>query len=219
MARATSTRRAVAGAVQFRLETDLTDEDNVKRQAWRDASAPECPWHGAQCELAPHGTYGRRTPVGARVRRFRCFQSGRTVSLLPDRLASRLSGTLEEVEATVRAVDESPTLGEAAQQVRKGEMMEPGAVERWTHRRALLVQACLELLRSLYPAQFADVEPTLAAFGAVLGTQAVLVRLRAVAAAQLGALPAPLGFRAAREKAVDPKKSPRQHKTGLSPPA
>ena len=208
----------MAGAVQIRLETDLTGEDYVKRQAWRDASAPECPWHGAKCALAPHGTYERRPPAGARVRRFRCLQSGGTVSLLPDCLAARLSGTLEEVEATVRAVEEFPNLREAADEARPHGVGE-AAARRWTQRRALLVQACLELLRSLYPAHFADVEPTLAAFGAVLGTQAVLVRLRAVAAVQLGALPAPLGFRAARKKAVDPKKSPRQHKTGLSPPA
>ena len=208
----------MAGVVQIRLETDLTGEDYVKRQAWRDASAPKCPWHGAQCKLAPHGTYGRRTPAGARVRRFRCLQSGSTVSLLPDCLAARLSGTLEEVEATARAVEESPTLRKASLEVREGHC-EPGAADRWTRRRALLVTACLELLRSLYPDRFAHVEPTLAAFGAVLGTQAVLVRLRDVAAAQLSALPAPLGFHAARKKAVDPKKSPHQHKTGLSPPA
>ena len=208
----------MAGVVQIRLETDLTGEDYVKRQAWRDASAPACPWHGAKCELAPHGTYGRRTPAGARVRRFRCLQSGSTVSLLPDCLAARLSGTLAEVEATVRAVDESSNLREAADEVRPHGVGE-AAARRWLQRRALLVAACLELLRSLYPDRFAHVEPTLAAFGAVLGTQAVLVRLRDVAAAQLGALPAPLGFHAARKKAVDPKKSPHQHKTGLSPPA
>ena len=180
----------MAGVVQIRLETDLTGEDYVKRQAWLDASAPECPWHGAQCKLAPHGTYGRRTPAG----------------------------TLAEVEATVRAVDESPNLREAADEVRPHGVGE-AAARRWLQRRALLVAACLELLRSLYPDRFAHVEPTLAAFGAVLGTQAVLVRLRDVAAAQLSALPAPLGFHSARNKAVDPKKSPRQHKTGLSPPA
>ena len=78
---------------------------------------------------------------------------------------------------------------------------------------------CLELLRSLYPDRFATVEPTLAAFGVALGTQAVLVCLRSVAAAQLGELPAPLGFRPPRPKAVDSKKSSVQHKTGLDLPA
>ena len=207
----------MAGAVQIRLPTDLTGEDYVKRAAWRDASAPECPWHGAECELAPHGTYGRRTPAGARVRRFRCRQSGRTVSLLPDCLAARLPGTLAEVEAAARAAQQLPSLKEAADRVRPHGVGESAAV-RWMRRRELLVKVCLELLRSLYPAQFEHVEPTLVAFGAALGTQAVLVRLRTVAAAQLGALPAPLGFRLPREKAVAPKKSSLQHKTGLSPP-
>lgn len=207
----------MAGAVQIRLPTDLTGEDYVKRAAWRDASAPECPWHGAECELAPHGTYGRQTPAGARVRRFRCRQSGRTVSLLPDCLAARLPGTLAEVEAAARAAQQFPSLKKAAAAARPGHC-EPSAAERWTRRRVLLVEVCLELLRSLYPAQFEHVEPNVVAFGAALGTQAVLIRLRAVAAAQLGALPAPLGFRLPREKAVAPKKSSLQHKTGLSPP-
>ena len=60
VARATSTRRAVAGAVQTRLKTKLTGAEYITRQAWLDGSAPECPWPGTECELAPHGTYGGR---------------------------------------------------------------------------------------------------------------------------------------------------------------
>ena len=43
VARATSTRRAVAGAVQIRLKTALTGEDYVKRKACLDATAQPCP--------------------------------------------------------------------------------------------------------------------------------------------------------------------------------
>ncbi len=129
---------------------------------------------------------------------------GRTVSLLPDCLAARLPGTLAEVEATACMAQRTPTLKKAADLVRPHGVGESAAV-RWTLRRVQLVELCLALLRSLYPAQFAHVAPTLVAFGAALGTQAVLVRLRAVAAAQLGTLPAPLGFRASREKAVAPQ--------------
>ena len=46
----------------------------------------------------PHGTYARKSPDGVRVRRFRCPQTGRTVSLLPDCLAAHHSGTLAEFE-------------------------------------------------------------------------------------------------------------------------
>ena len=66
VARTTSTRRAVAGAVQIRLKTDFTGEDYVKRKAWLDATAPPCPWHKKDCELAPRGTYERRMSEGVR---------------------------------------------------------------------------------------------------------------------------------------------------------
>ena len=59
----------------------------------------------AECKLASHGTYERRRPEGTRVRRFLRRRSGWTVSLLPDYLAMHLSGTLPEVEATVRAAE------------------------------------------------------------------------------------------------------------------
>ena len=65
VARATSTRRAVAGTVQLRLKTALAGEDYVKRKAWLDATAPPCPWHKKDCQLVPHGTYERRTPESA----------------------------------------------------------------------------------------------------------------------------------------------------------
>ena len=53
VARATSTRRAVAGTVQLRLKTALTGEDYVKRKVWLDATAPPCPWHQKDCQLVP----------------------------------------------------------------------------------------------------------------------------------------------------------------------
>ena len=70
------------------------------------------------------------------------------------------------------------------------------------------------------------VEPTLGAFGAALGTLAVLVELRTVAAACLGTLPAPVGFRTAhkkaarvaRKKTVGAASAKKQHETGSDPP-
>ena len=208
----------MAGTVQLRLKTALTGEDYVKRKAWLDATAPPCPWHKKDCQLVPHGTYERRTPEGTRIRRFRCRQSGRTVSLLPDCLAARLPGTLEEVEAIVRGAEQAPSLAEAAIEARP-EDMDIGAAQRWTSRRWRPVQQCLELLRTLDPERFGAVEPTVIAFGAALGTAAVLAHLRAVAAQRLQALPAPVGFHPARKKAVDRSARKLQHKTGLSPPA
>ena len=87
-------------------------EDYVKRKAWWDASAPACQYHPpGGCELVPHGSYARKFPDGARVRRFRRPQAGRTVSLLPTSLAAHWSTELVEVERAVRK--------EAAERVRK----------------------------------------------------------------------------------------------------
>ena len=119
VARATSTRRAVDGAIQIRYGTDLTVEDYVKRKAWWDASPPACPYHPrGGCRLVPHGTYGRKQPDGVRVRRFLCPRSCRTVSLLPDCLAAHLSGTLAEVEEVVREAARAPSLEAAANRLR-----------------------------------------------------------------------------------------------------
>ena len=145
-------------------------------------------------------SWPRTAPTGAGGRKARACDGssaggrGGTVSLLPDCLAAHLSGTLPEVEATVRATEQAPTLAAAARQAR------------------------LELPRTLEPARFGSVEPTLGAFGAVLGTVAMLVRLRKVAAARLDKLPAPVGFRTARRQPARAPPAKKQHETGLDPP-
>ena len=86
--------------------TSLTAGEYLTRQEWWKATPPPCPYHEqGGCELRPHGTYARVAPQGLRVRRFLCPGSGRTVSLLPACMAARCTGTLREVEATVRAVE------------------------------------------------------------------------------------------------------------------
>jgi hypothetical protein len=67
---------------------------------------------------------------------------------------------------------------------------------RSIRRRVRAVRAALTAIATLMPERFAGVSPTIAAFRQVLGGGGVLVRLREVAARHLGALPAPLGFRA-----------------------
>ena len=92
------------------------------------------------------------------------------------------------------------------------------AAHQWVLRRLRRVRECLELLRTLEPDRYGAVEPTLEAFGVALGTVAVLVRLRTVEAARLDKLPAPVGFRAARNQAAGAAPAKKQHKTGLDPP-
>ena len=112
VARATPTRRAVAGAtVQVLFQTDLTDEDYVSQRAWNLATAPPCPWcRPGTCRLRSHGTYPRQRPAGAQVRRFLCIQSRKTVSLLPSCLASHVSGSLESIEQAVRRCEQARSL-------------------------------------------------------------------------------------------------------------
>lgn len=53
VARATGTRRAMAGAfMQVRFPTDLTDKEYVNQRSWNEATRPRCPWRKAgKCRL------------------------------------------------------------------------------------------------------------------------------------------------------------------------
>ena len=205
------------GIFQVRYNTGLTVEDYVSRRAWWDASPPDCPYHRqGGCRLAPHGTYARKTPEGVRVRRFLCPRTRRTVSLLPDGLAAHLPGTLADVERVVRTADRAGSMEQAADQLRTDTVTLPTAL-RWVRLRVQRVRAFLATCITLYPDRFGQLEPNLDAFGAALGSEAVLEPLRAVAADRLASLPAPVGF-LRRNGALPAKPSRQQHANGLDPP-
>ena len=207
------------GAFQVRYNTDLTVEEYISRKAWRDASAPACPFHRqGGCQLRPHGSYARKLPEGVRVRRFRCPQSGQTVSLLPDCLAAHLPGTLAEVEQVVRAAGRPGLPRGGWKRLHPSSYLGTAGRRRWVARRVERVGLCLTLLTTLLPESCGRLEPTLEAFGSALGTAAVLVRLRAVAATELAVLPAPLGF-SRRMAVIQAASRPAQHAMGRSPPA
>ena len=218
VARATITRRAVDGVIQFLYSTDLTVEDYVTRKAWRDASPPACPYHPqGGCGLVPHGTYGRKFPTGTRVRRFLCPGSGRTVSMLPRCLAAHWPGTVAELEQAVREAGRAKSLEEAADRLRTDRVSLASAL-RWMRRRVRAVRAFLTALRTLCPERFGQLEPSLKAFGTALGREAVLPGLRAVAEPWLGSLPAPVGFFRPWNKAEIPGPAHAPHAKGLDPP-
>jgi hypothetical protein len=136
-------------------------------------------------------------PAGARVARFLCPLAGVSISLLPAFLAARLSGTLDEVEDVVLAVEQAGGVAAALEQVH------PAAAEhaigqvcalRSMRRRVRAVAAALLAIVTLMPERFMAVVPTLGALRAALGTDRALVALRAIAQQHLGALPVPLGF-------------------------
>ena len=203
--------------VQVRLATPTTSDDYVAGKLWRFATLAHCPWHPAGgCGFCRHGTYERVRPPGTLIARWYCPRARRTVSALPDCLASHYSGTLADLEATVLAVEQAPSRAAAAGQLRT-EIELPGAL-RYLDRLCHSIHGALSALRGLEPERFEAVAPTLQAFAAVLGTGSVLIRLRGQLARYLPQLPTPFGF--------DPlRRSPgaavrrRQHPTGADPPS
>jgi hypothetical protein len=203
--------------VQLRFATGLTSEEYVKQEAWRSATLSSCPLHPkGGCGLARHTPYERVEPPGAWVARSYCEKGHTTFSLLPDCLASRLSSTLREVEQVVVKVEQATSLEAASEEVRRHEVLLPGAV-RWVARRARLVHAVLTSVIGLLPALLAGCEPTILCFRARLGVEHVLPKLRERVAAHLAHLPPPVGF--------GPRPVPRnrglerlQQETGAEPP-
>lgn len=208
--------RAGPWPVQLRLAYAYTGAEYVSQQAWLSASLPRCPLHPAGgCGFARHGSYRRVSPPGTRIARWYCPAGHRTFSLLPDGLAARLSGTLAEVEAVVRAAESAPSREVLCDTLRL-DIELPGAL-RWVRHRVSAVHAALSLLRGLFPEPFAALAPTLTAFGSPPAAATVLVALRETAAALLQVLPAPLGFRPRPRPSPRPQKGI-QHDTGPDPP-
>ena len=179
--------------MQLRYETGLTGERYVRAQAWREARLERCPNHPhGGCSLARHGTYARKTPRGTKIARWYCPESHTTFSLLPDCLAARLPGQLDTLEVVVAHAERAPSRSAAANALRRDPVGLAGAI-RWVQRRVLLVRHVLILVIGLLPDQLERCVAEVGAVRARLGTDRALVALRALSAAQLPMLPAPLG--------------------------
>ena len=88
-----------------------------------------------------------------------CAESHTTFSLLPDCLAARLPGTLQELETVVVHAEQATSLLQAAEQVRRDRIELPGAV-RWLRRRVRLVQQVLRRVIGLLPQHLAGCRPS-----------------------------------------------------------
>jgi hypothetical protein len=201
--------------MQLRFEIALTGEEYVRCQAWRAARLPRCPLHPqGGCAFARHGTYGRMNPQGTRIARWYCPQGHRTFSLLPDFLASHLSGSLDELEQAVMRIEQSDSMEAAANALRADDIALPGAI-RWARRRITLVQDALMSVMHALPGCFAICQPSVTAFRCYLTGTHVLLRLREMAALRLQTVPSPVGF------APTPGRKRRhviQHERGPDPP-
>ena len=203
--------------MQLRYKTGLTGEQYVRAQAWRAARLERCPNHPhGGCSLARHGTYTRKTPRGTRIARWYCPESHTTISLLPDCLAARLPGELDELEAVVAHAEQAPSLAAAANALRRDAVELPGAM-RWVERRVRLVHHVVSIVIGLLPEPLARCIAEMGAVRARLETDAALRALRTLVAQQLPVLPAPLGFHPHRLGATNRTRA-RQHKMGPDPP-
>jgi hypothetical protein len=197
--------------VQLRDPSSLTSEAYVAQQAWHNASLRGCPRHPTGgCGFARHGTYPRQTPAGMRIARYYCPTAHETFSLLPDCLASRFPGDLDDLERVVAQVEAARSIEAAADQLRPDTVL-PSAI-RWVRRRLTLVRATLLAIVTLLPDRCGG-DAHLGAVRVALATSHALVALRTRAASLLSALPRPLGF-ARQVRVRDGRQMRRQHHLG-----
>ena len=203
--------------MQLRYHTGLTGEAYVRARAWRDARLERCPNHPhGGCSLARHGTYTRKTPRGTRIARWYCPESHTTFSLLPDCLAARLPGELDEVEQVVAHAEQAASRVAAADALRHDAVELPGAM-RWVARRVRLVHHVLGIVIGLLPEHLMRCVAEVGAVRTRLGTETGLRALRTLLAEQLPVLPAPLGFQPHRVGTANRLRA-LQHKMGPDPP-
>ena len=202
--------------MQLRFATPLSAQQYVRQQAWKDAQLDNCPLHPeGGCGFARHGTYLRKSPPNIKIPRWYCRKAHQTFSLLPDFLASRLSGTLIEIEEVINKVDNSSSQEAAAQNMRIDVQL--AGVLRWIRRRLFLVRCSLSLLTELLPSLPVKCTSSISSYRSALGVKYVLPELRIRASCYLHMLPPPLGF-SPRPVAKKLKKMRFQHQTGTDPP-
>lgn len=139
--------------------------------------------------MASHGTYPRKFPEYCLVPRWYCPAACRSISLLPDFFASRLSGTLDEVEQIVNTAEAHKSQEKAAEALRP-DISLPSAL-RWVRRRIKYVREILTILAGLLATECA---PELVSFRMKFGTDRILTNLRQIAEEQLPSLPPIVGF-------------------------
>ena len=176
--------------MQLRYATDLSIEEYVQTRAWEQVRLDSCPFHPhGGCGFARHGTYLRKFPIAAMIPRWRCPQARQTVGLIPDFFASRLPGTLDEVEQAVNVAQQSHSLEDAAFALRP-DIDLPGAL-RWLRRRINYVHIALTTVTGLILPGYL---PDLGSFRKAFSVERVLVKLREKVASHLQSLPPILGF-------------------------
>lgn len=162
----------------------------------------------------------RKVPAVGLVRRYYCPEQHTTFGLLPDCYASRVPGTLDDIERAAAQAEASSSLEQAAEEVRPGDAPDAvtlGAAVAWVRLRVAWVRALLITVIGLFPDLFAGVRPSVRAFRERLGTSRVLVALRGICEPHLYALPRPLGLNPRPRWALASGEA-RQQSIGPDPP-
>jgi hypothetical protein len=185
--------------VQLRLESTLTFEQYVTSRGWEEATLEACPLcPPGSCHLHRLGTYMRKIPAVGYVTRYYCPEQHTTFGLLPDCYASRVPGTLDDIEHTAARAEASASVEHTAEELRPGEEGDAVTLSvavAWVRRRIAWVRALLIVVAGMFPDVFGGVRRgSVRAFREHLGTSRVLVALRGICARHLHALPVPLGL-------------------------
>src|SRR2546428_10984928 len=126
-----------------------------------------------------------------RIARYYCPTAHETFSLLPDGLASRFPGDLDDLERVVAHVEAARSIEAAADQLRP-DIVLPSAV-RWVRRRLTLVRTTLLAIVTLLP-DLGGGGARVRAIRTALATDPPPPALRARPAVVPAALPRPPGF-------------------------
>ena len=143
--------------MQIRYKTNVSSahEYNVQKLCEK-AELKQCPIHPeGGCGIRRHGSYKRLIPIECKIPCWYCRTAHTLISMLPDFLASRLPGTLKDVEEVVLEVKKHPTLVSAAETIRPDIGLQ-GAL-RWLTRRLNYVDSILNVAAGiLSPVGFKD---------------------------------------------------------------
>jgi hypothetical protein len=162
----------------------------------------------------------RKVPAVAFVARYYCPEQHTTFGLLPDFYASRMPGTLDDIERAVATAEATSSVEHAADTLRPADVLDAvtlGAAVAWLRRRIALVRTTLVTVSGLFPERFAGMALSIRAFRERLGSSRVLVALRGICERYLHALPRPLGLNPRARPAIAGVRGHRQS-PGPDPP-
>jgi hypothetical protein len=206
---------------QLRFATTLTFEQYVTAEGWKQATLAACPLcKPGTCGFHRIAPYMRKVPAVAFVARYYCPEQHTTFGLLPDFYASRMPGTLDDIERVVATAETAASVEQAANTLRPAEERDAvtlSAAVAWVRRRIALVRRMFVTVTGLLPGLFAGVPLSVRAFRERLGTSRVLVTLRESCERYLHVLPRPLGLNPRAQPALAGVRGYRQS-PGPDPP-